>query len=449
MSGVASAAPRTALRATFLALLVVVALSAAPGRAAAAGNTVESPDSGGQYTSIALDSLGAPVVSHYDPTTADLKIVHCGTPSCASSNSLTSPDTTNNVGKYTSIKLDADGKPVVSYHDETVFDLKVLHCGDANCTSGSGNTIQLPDSAPGGPGNTGLGTSLALDGNGYPVISHFSVPFDGIRLTHCTNSTCSAWAGNWADISLSSFVVLHSSLVLDGSGFPVIAYYDYSNGNLKVAHCGNANCSSGTSVVVADPALGDVGNYPSIALDAMGFPVVSYYDQSGGKLRVLHCGDANCSSGNSITMPDGAGASYTSLELDAQGYPVVSYYSAGGANLRVLQCGDENCSFGNVAVTADSEGDVGQYSSLILDSSGNPVVSYYDATNARLKVLHCSDANCTGTSSTVGGITALPDVARPGETPASPIVIGTLAVLLAAASVAARRLAKDLRRPLH
>src|SRR5690606_22652213 len=84
--------------------------------------------------------------------------------------------------------------------------------------------------------------------------------------------------------------------------------------------------ASDDSVTSPDTA-GDVGWYASLVLDANGFPVVAYRDGTNGDLKVLHCDDPNCDgAGERSAWPDTAGVvgAHASKVLDATGFRVVA-----------------------------------------------------------------------------------------------------------------------------
>ena len=60
----------------------------------------------------------------------------------------------------------------------------------------------------------------------------------------------------------------------------------------------------GFSLVTGDTSSTATGYDSSIAVGIDGLPVISYRNTSNGYLRVLHCGDIACSSGNTITDVD-------------------------------------------------------------------------------------------------------------------------------------------------
>jgi len=353
---------------------------------------ITSPDTigdVGNYASLQLDSNGYPIISYYDSTNGDLRILHCGDSICLSGNIVTSPDTFGDVGYYTSMQLDSNGHPIVSYYDVTNGDIKLLRCGDTTCSSG--NTITSPDTV----GNVGGYASLQLDSNGYPVISYLDYTNGDLKVLHCGNVMCSG--GNVIISPDTANNVGHStSLKLDSNGYPVISYLDYTNFDLKIIHCGDTTCSSGNTITSPD-TIGNVGQGTGLQLDSNGNPVVSYYDITNGDLKIIHCGDTTCSSGNTITSPDTTGdvGVDTSLRLDANGIPVVSYLDYTNGNLKVLHCGNTTCSSGNTVVSPDALGNIGWHVSMQLDSNGNPVIGYYNYTNGDLKVLRCNNAVCS------------------------------------------------------
>ena len=112
---------------------------------------------------------------------------------------------------------------------------------------------------------------------------------------------------------------------------------------------------------------------------------------------MLHCGNAACNSGNTATAVDSAGlvGLHTSITVGADGLGLISYHEATDNFLNVVHCGNAACSSGNSATTVDGAGNVGQYAAITLGSDGLALISYYDATNFELKVFRCSNLTCT------------------------------------------------------
>lgn len=71
---------------------------------------------------------------------------------------------------------------------------------------------------------------------------------------------------------------------------------------------------------------------------------------------------------------------YSSLALDSNDNPCISYYDVTNGDLKYAERTDTVWD----VFTVDSTGDVGQYSSLALDNNDFPHMSYYDATDGDL-----------------------------------------------------------------
>jgi hypothetical protein len=334
----------------------------------------------GGFTSIAIGDNGNPIISYYDYTNTALKVAACTTAGCTGTSMITTVDSTGDVGYFPSIAIGDNGNPVISYYDDTNEDLKVAACTTAGCTGTS--TITTVDST----GDVGQYSSIAIGDNGNPVISYYDVTNGDLRVAACTTADCSG-TPTITVIDSDSDVGVETSIAISSNGYPVISYYDFTNEDLKVAACTTADCS-GTSTITTIDSTGDVGYFPSIAIGDNGYPVISYWDDTNGDLRVAACTTADCTGTRTVTTVDSTGnvGVETSIAISSNGYPVISYYDVTNENLKVAACTTTDCTGTSTITTVDSTGNVGYFPSIAIGSRGNPIISYYDVTNGDLKV---------------------------------------------------------------
>ena len=185
-----------------------------------------------------------------------------------------------------------------------------------------------------------------------------------------------------------------SHLRLDGD-LPIISYLDQSSGPFRTIRCLDPVCLTHEQTDEFVPSR--------TVRDAQGFLVYSIFSE--GSLLVVHCLDSSCTR-SSRTFPDPdplvTGRFGSSLVLDDSGFPVISYYAIANADLRIMHCNDPNCAGGDESITSpDPDGVTGQHSELVLDESGHPVAAYYDTSGSQLAVLRCDDPLCAGDESAV------------------------------------------------
>ena len=290
-----------------------------------------------------------------------------------------------NEGQSSSITLGMDGFGLISYYDATNGALIVKHCGSLMCTGGHQTTVDT--------GGVGVDTSITLNKSGYGLVSYRDNTNQHLKVMRCGNEACNA--GNYiVTVDTGTDVGYASSITTGKDGFGLISYYDNGNGDLKVAHCEEDYCSIHT--VTAVDTTGDVGGFTSIAIGTDGLGLISYYDGTNADLKVMHCGNIQCNAGNSTSTVDSSGAvgGFNAITIGADGLGLISYYDQSNADLKVLHCGNLQCDSGNTVTTVDSTGIVGRSSAITIGGDGLGLISYYDSTNQSLKVLHCGNQLC-------------------------------------------------------
>lgn len=251
-------------------------------------STVDSAGVVGEYTSITVATDGFGLISYYDRTGGNLKVAHCTNATCSAA-TKTTLDSVGNVGEYTAITILGStfqtgvkpGFALIVYYDVTNSQLKSAKCLDATCTTAL--------VAPAGftPGNVGRHGSVTTLVDGF-ALAFFRDLGQGHLVGNYLGPT-----GNVGVIDDDGNVGYETSVTVGGDGIPLVSYYDVGNADLKLLRCADSRCGEKGGVVVLDSG-GDVGRYSSLTIGADGLPVVAYYDSTNGDLKVVHCGSVYC-----------------------------------------------------------------------------------------------------------------------------------------------------------
>jgi hypothetical protein len=367
--------------------------------------TVDSAGDVGRNTSIALGADGLPLIAYYDNTNDDLKVAKCGDPACSGPSTITAVDSAGVVGEWASLAIGADGFAVIAYVDATNGDLKVAKCANAACNSGTAFSIVDANV------NVNARPSIALGIDGLPVMSYYDnvVSINDLKVAKCVNADCSG-SSTITAVDTAGNVGLGSSIVIGADGLPLITYFDFttppfSTALLKAAKCANAACT-GASTITLLSAAGRIGGVRSpVRLVAGGVPLIAFQEsivvQKIGHVKVATCADASCTSLGSNNLVDaGSGGKenvgqHSSVATPPDGLPIISYYDATRGDLKVAKCADVACTAASAVTRVDTEGDVGEYSSITVGPDGLPVISYHASLVNSLKVVKCGNAACS------------------------------------------------------
>lgn len=251
------------------------------------------------------------------------------------------------------------------------------------------NGIDVPQSTD---HKVGRYTSIVLTSDDVPIISYFDYTNQDLKLAVCDDTNCNN--PTISTIDATNDVGAFSSIALTTDGIPVIGYADTTDGSAKLAICNNAACTSPTISTVDSTNV--VGTYLDLALTSDNKPVMSYLDSTNYNLMLAICNNAACTSPtiSTIDNSDDLVGLNTSIAVNSSNIPIISYHDATNTSLKLAICNNTACTSPNIT-TLDSTGIVGEESSLAITSDNKPIISYFDGTNSDLKLAICNNATCT------------------------------------------------------
>ncbi len=274
----------------------------------------------GRYTSIDVDSNDKVHISYGNLNSWDLKYA-TNVGGSWNRGTIDNGGSNGQAGMYSSLEIDSNDVIHVSYWARNM-DLKHATKPAVGGTW-SDYTVDWGSI-------TGEWTSIALDSNNRPWISYVSETWDRLELAHKSGSSTSTWGDSVVDYGSSGEIDNGTSLAIDSNDAKHIVYYDDDNGDLKYA---DFNTQSNLWQNTILDSSGDVGKFPSLAIDSQDNLHVAYYDNGNQKLKYAHF---NGSAWSYSTL-DESGGMHPSISIDSNDNIYISYYDDRNSNLKMIQ----------------------------------------------------------------------------------------------------------------
>ncbi len=330
--------------------------------------TVDSIDYVGYGTAIALDSNEFPHISYYDDTNDALKYAY------QDGGGWTVETVDTGLGlvivNTSGIGIDSSGYPHISYFDNANDNLKYAY------KDGTGWHIEIVDSV----GHVGRYPDLVLDGSDYPHISYLDLTNGSVKYAYKDG------AGWHFEVALggrkTNSARGRTRIALDSGGFPHIACTVSAIGVGTVRRIEYTYKDGGgwhdNIVEATQSAVG------GLALDGSDYPHISGYTYTDDDLEYWYKDGTGWH--NEVVDAAGNTGWDSGLILDSDSYPHISYGNLTDGFLKYAW--KDGSGWDDEVV--DNAGSVGLGTDLIMNAAGNISISYYDFISSDLKYAFAS-----------------------------------------------------------
>ena len=273
------------------------------------------------------------------------------------------------------LALDPSGKPIIAYHDHQALQFDPA-LGDEVIAELTESGWQLTTVAD--DGHDGWDNSIAVDeaGNWHTAAvdpSQFGSE-DGVEYATVIDGAVSVVPVGSGPIKYE----FATSIQLDSSGSPAIAYYNDRDQQLELTSLG----TSGWTVEVVDDQ-GDAGRYASLAYEAGGEPHIAYYVAEGSESGTVRHAWKDASGWQiedvgilqNLRMGHTGARKITSLAFDPEGGLHLAYSD----RVRLIYAQRTDDGWIGQEVLEPGSHELGQLVELAIDEDGNPHLIWFDA----------------------------------------------------------------------